>query len=131
MPLLSERRELQAALQRLVDVGLLLQTRPAYGHLIRYLASVKHEFDDSCWHESEVCRVMRDRTELGYEDEDQLRAWLEAAGVMWDERMLDLAIANLERVGKVGARLETPRPDTWEGPGPRLTWVVDPPIHQA
>ena len=63
---------LQATLQRLVDVGQLPMVRKTWGHPIGYLASrggTKFPFDEFHWLESEICRVLRGRTEIGYEDE--------------------------------------------------------------
>jgi hypothetical protein len=118
---------LQETLQRLADVGQLLMVRKTWGHPIGYVARVKFPFDEVHWLESEICRVVRGRDEIGYEDEEQLRGWLIEGGVEFDDRMLELALGNLLMAG----RLQTPMPERWEGPGARPTWLVDPPIHAA
>jgi hypothetical protein len=118
---------LQATLQRLCDVGQLLMVRKTWGHPIGYVARIKFPFDEVHWLESEICRVMRSRDEIGYEDPEQLAEWLIGGGVEFDDRMLQLALGNLLMAG----RLQTPMPERWEGPGARPTWLVDPPIHQA
>jgi len=42
-------------------------------------------------------------------------------------RQLGSAIGHLMLIG----HLQTPRPDHWEGKGPRPTWLVEPRIHLA
>ena len=66
--------------------------------------------------------MLRSRLELGYEDLDQLRGWLQQAGVtVDDDRQFDGAIADLLRSG----RLQMPRAETWERKEPRPTRLVD------
>jgi hypothetical protein len=68
--------------------------------------------------------VLREHVDaVGYEDEDQLKEWLKAAGVDdFSDRAFRQAISHLSSLG----RLQAPRADRWQGPGPLVTWLVEP-----
>ena len=117
--------ELAETLRRLVDCGQLVQVRRQESYPMSYAVSGTWAYDVVDHLESEICAVLRDRDELGYGDEDELRQWLADAGVELDDRKLELALGHLWRLG----RLQQPRAVEWTRPGARPTWLVDAPVH--
>jgi len=120
--------ELAEILERLVDCGRLVQVRKGDAAPITYAVAMGRfdapDFDEVDLLVSEMCRVLRDHDE-GFSDEDQLRGWLADAGVTFDDRQFEQAIGIMMHLG----RLQVPRADSWQGPGPRPTWLVPAPIH--
>jgi hypothetical protein len=117
--------ELTDLLERLADVGYLKLVRRQWGHPLRYVKSGLPAWNWIDELESDIAKTVKDHSELGYTDLEELKLWLEAAGVSYDEELLGPAILHLMNIG----RLQTPRADHWEGPGPRPTWYVEPTVH--
>jgi hypothetical protein len=119
---ISEER-LSEIIRRLVDCGQLKQAQRSQAAPINYAVSSSWDYDSVDDLEARVCAVLRGRTEIGYEDEAQLKQWLEADGIGgFSEREFGQALDHLHRIG----HLQSPRADHWQGPGPRPTWLVEP-----
>jgi hypothetical protein len=119
--------ELTDILERLADVDRVRLVQRAWGQPTKYV--FKYTLGSGVWEdlddlESSICKVVKARPEVGYSDLDELKGWLAAAGVQFDEVLLDPALTHLMNLG----RLQTPRADHWEGKGPRPVWYIEPPV---
>jgi hypothetical protein len=123
-----EMSELDDVLMRMVDVGLMKRWRRSDASPICYVPSGFRPWDAFDDLGSSICRVLDQRSEIGFTSEEQLAGWLRAAGIDWDEGALPIAIGHLLRTGV----LQSPRPDHWERPGEeRPTWYVPPRIYSG
>ena len=126
-------QELSAILRRLVDCGQLVMVQRWQTEAIRYVSSGGWEFDVTDDLEASIVETLRNRDELGYSDDDQLKSWLAAANVEYDgDTQLALATGHLFRLG----RLQQPRLDRiWESddgvPVEQVTWLVEATPHRG
>jgi|RhiMetdeSRZDD1v2_1073273.scaffolds.fasta_scaffold12025_4 hypothetical protein len=121
-------QDLTRILTRLVDCRQLVTVRQSDAAPLNYVTSGGWPYDECDVLEADIVATLRDRTEIGFEDESQLREWLSAAGIDGlDDRQFSHALAHLHHIG----RLQSPRPTHWEGKGPRPTWLVEAVPHRG
>ena len=67
---------------------------------MRYVSSGRHSFDETDDLAASISAVLRGRDELGYTSDDELKGWLTDAGIEFDEAQFNLAVGQLERLGR-------------------------------
>jgi hypothetical protein len=118
--------QLSDIITRLVDVKQLEPTRKAFGYPIVYtVGSHSWQFDPLDLLCSEICRILRQHDE-GFIDPQQVKDWLIADGVEFDDRSFASALAHLGSP-QLG-RLRQPAANEWSQPGERPTWFVEPKV---
>jgi hypothetical protein len=113
--------ELADIVGRLVDCGQLVRIQKQAGYPAHLAHAGRHPFDHLDVLMSDVCAVLRLHDET-FTSLEQLRGWLEAAGVDCEQDQLYRAVDALFRLN----RLQRPREDRWASYEPRPVWLVNP-----
>jgi hypothetical protein len=118
--------ELSDVLVRLVDCGQVTRVqRQPYQAYPQYLIHTgDHPFDEVDALAADVCAVLKSHDER-FESEEELRTWLEDAGIEFTSDRLTAALEQLERIGRLGR----PRQDHWRSDPPLPGWYIEPRIH--
>ena len=116
--------DLDEVLMRLEDCGQILRVQRQPGYPQFLLGQSRHPFDRTDALAADVCASIKRRGER-FEDEDELRSWLDEDRVSYDSHSLAVALDQLEQIG----RLKRPREDQWRSDGPLPGLYVEPRIY--
>jgi hypothetical protein len=110
-------------LVKLEDAGCISRVQKQLGpsYVVANGMAVFDSIDALC---ADIAAVIKQHNDE-FESEDQMRSWLDEGGIAYDERTLDMALGQLEGVG----RLKRPRQDHWREDLPLPGYWVPPRVH--
>jgi hypothetical protein len=92
--------ELDEVLSRLWDVGQIVLAQRNTGYPLFIVVKGVRALDDIDVLAADVCSAVKRRGEQ-FDDEDQLRSWLDEDGIGYDLRSLAVALRQLEELGRI------------------------------